>query len=203
MDGEQPLVSAGVIIFTLYQNLTNTCYVCEHTVFLQFTKKLHLILIFHFFFPKKNSQGTHPASLERERATQPRSQGSLFCFEKGPQAQLHNSRNMAENYFRNFRKKSEKFFWKCLKFSKNSLKFLEILKKKNVFLSQQIAHIPHKNLQYLPYLLTFVVCGSIHSLKHIVVLMLFQVIAGCQRLFQGKKKKEALLEEQLGQPNTK
>lgn len=35
MVGEQPLVSAGVIIFTLYQNcLTNTCYVCEHTLFL-------------------------------------------------------------------------------------------------------------------------------------------------------------------------
>ena len=33
MVGEQPLVSAEVIIFTLHQNLTNTCYVCEHYFF--------------------------------------------------------------------------------------------------------------------------------------------------------------------------
>ena len=52
------------------------------------------------------------------------------------QAQLlHNSQNMALKSFRNFPEKSSKlkFFQKCLKFSKNSLKFPKILKKFRLF----------------------------------------------------------------------
>ena len=48
---------------------------------------------------------------------------------------LHNSQNIAVKSFRNFPEKSSKlkFFQKCLKFSKNSLKFPKILQKFRLF----------------------------------------------------------------------
>ena len=46
MVGEQPLVSAEVIIFTLHQNLTNTCYVCEHYFFSLLKSKIMVMQSF-------------------------------------------------------------------------------------------------------------------------------------------------------------
>ena len=113
---------------------------------------------------------------------------SKMVYQKQTQL-LHYFQNMALKSFRNFPEKNSKlkFFQKCLKFSKNSLKFPKILKKLRLFFF--IARVPFGEYPLISCSVDdsdekSLICFAQQS----VLLTLLQYISGLSPLLVGRKQ---------------